>query len=176
MFNFSTILGGIYDWLYAAAGITVIKAEQNIVKPATPYLTFRIASIVQVGEDYISEPNSSGKATISGTRDFIIQVQGFGDGVILKLETARSALQQPAVIAALTTSKIVIFDRGAVENITGIDESEYEERASLDISGRSELITSNVDVGLIKIVNGVAEYNQPGRPDRVGSISIDTTT
>ena len=174
MFDFTEIRTGIVEWILSVTAKKGIMADQNSVKPADTHFIYRLNSIMQVGEDYLSEPNSSGLASLHGHRDFTCQILGFGSGVLALTETLRSSLQIPAILDALRVRKIVTFDRGPVEDITGLDETQYEERSSLDVFMRSQMVLTSVNVGAIEIFNGVATYKNQGSADITRNLTVST--
>ncbi len=175
MFDFSTIRKGIVIWLEAQSSLTAIRLDQNAAKPDDSHFQYRMTSIVKVGEDYVGRPNDNGLASVYGNRDFTCQIQGFGAGTVEKAEVLRDSLSNPIVHNTLRESKIIVFDSTPVVDITGLDETEFEERSSFDVFMRSEMVLSGVDVGKIEIVNGTATYTQPGKDDITENITIDST-
>jgi len=172
MFDFTTVRTGIKEWILAATSLVGIMADQNAPKPNGPHFIYRITSIMQIGFDYLSAPNATGFATLYGSRDFTCQIQGFGADILSKTEVLRTSTQIPVIWSALSGRKIVVFDQGAVEDITGLDGTEFEERSSLDVFMRTEMVLTGVDVGLIEIVNGVATYKNPGSNNLVRNLAV----
>jgi len=175
MFDFDSIKDGIYEWINSVSGLEAVRADQNAPKRNNSFFTYKLNSILQIGEDYLSEPDDNGLANVCGSRDFTCQILGFGDGIMEKTEALRSSLQIPDILDALGAKKIVVFDRSGIEDLTALDESEFEARSSLDVFMRSEMITTGVDIGAIKIMNGIATFIQPEKPDITRNYSIDST-
>ena len=175
MIDLNTIKDTIYDWLNGETAVDVIYLDQNMPKINNPYFGLRINSIIRIGHDEIIGPDANGKVKVAGNRDFTLQILGYGSGIIAKTVDAISTLQNPLIKQQLNDGGVIYFDDTPVQDISGLDESEFEERSQVDVMMRTDTLISDVDVGLIEIVNGEATYQQSGKPDFTRNINVDST-
>lgn len=171
MIDYGTHDNIIKAWIDAQTGLTAVKAEQNAPQLVKPYLIFKLTTSEQVHEDYISPPDSAGDSTISGNREFTIEVQGFGPGVIDKLGTLRSSRNKPTVQEMFRDANLVLVDAEPLLNITGIEDSKFVERASVDFLFRvNSEMTDNI--GDIQSVQAEGTYLNPD----LSTITVDLIT
>ena len=93
MISLSTIKSGLYTWASTTSGLATIWSDQNAPQPDKPYLTLRIQGISSIGHDSLQAPEDTGATGgVIGDREFVLFVQGFGDGVLSKLDALRTSL------------------------------------------------------------------------------------
>lgn len=162
MITIATIQKALYDWATLITTGRVIWAEQNSPQPVSPYFTLRLSSFRQVGEDFITSPNAAGKAVVFGNRDFTLGVQGYGSDVIQNLIKLSTSLNRPTIQDSLRVAGIVVWDRTEVSNITGLDDTLYEERGTFDVQLR---ISDSVDDTIYTIdkVSGTGTYKNANK-------------
>ena len=139
--SYATIQTNIYTWAAAnvPAGMPVIWYEPNSPRPVVslvkvPYITLLIASSIQINQDYSApNANSSGVINMSGDRQFILQIQAYGGDTFTVLENLRTSLQKQSVLDTLRTNGIVFFNSFDINDITTLVDSQFEERAQMDI-------------------------------------------
>lgn len=157
--NESAINTVIVAWLqlvYPAKKI--IKADQVGVKPiSSPFVTYRIDSVVQNGHDEITQPvGSSGIGIIAGQRTATISVHFFGDNPLEGISKAYLSLAKPSVQAAFYAANIAILTRLTIQNISAMLETKYEPHAMFDFY--AGLNDSDVDdLGFIERI-GLTEH------------------
>lgn len=174
MIDFNTYKPIIKSWIDTETSLTSIRAEQNAPQPAKPYLTFRLSSSIQVHEDAIGAPNSSGVAIISGNREFTLEVQGFGSGVLQVLSILLDSRNKPTINEYFTDNNLVLYDAGVILNITDLEESEYTERGSVEFFFRigSEI---NDTIGLIESTEISGLFLEPDL-STISVITLDLNT
>lgn len=141
----SDIRKGLHDWIHGVTGKTAILANQNAPRPALPYYTWSENTIAKVGEDYANNNE------VVGNRDFTVSVQGFGNGVLSGLEDLRTSLGKPSVQIALRAKSIIVVDSGAVNDLTGLDDTKWVERSQCDFIFRTSAEVTTGD-GIIETV------------------------
>ena len=133
MIDFDVIDKRIYDWTVLYSSIAVIWVEDNGPKPNLPYLTLRRSTLIKYGHEYISAPNNSGIAKISGDRDLTINLQAYGSNAFGRLEDLYSAQMLPASQEFLQLGNLSLIDQLAIGNITGLNDTLFEQRAQMDL-------------------------------------------
>lgn len=156
--DFTTIKTALTTWARDNTGLAyAIWSDQDSPQPynaeelktTNAYVTLRYSTIDQINEDYVSPPDNAGIATISGDREFIIFIQIKGKDALSKMSNLLDSLQKVTVQDALRASKISYVDNFPVRNITGLDDTQNIERASMDVLFRtfSEIVDT---VGVIE--------------------------
>lgn len=186
--DLNAIQDALYDWATSVVPtFSFVWADQNIpfantssgdpVSPVEPSFTLRIGTITKIHEDSLNLPtDASTLVDIEGTRDFILGLQGFGPGSIQQLENLRSSLSRPSIKDSLFISDIIVRDTSVpIINISGLDDSEMEERGSVDIGMRTDSVITNEDVGKILIVNAVGTYKKPDGSEIISNVNVTTT-
>lgn len=137
---------------------TLIWADMNAPAPARPYSVMRVQSVRIINNDHTSEVDSGGIQTVTGDREFTLNIQRFqaysnNDDVVEKLQAVADKLQLRSHIDRLLSKGLAAFDTHAPMNISGLlDATQIENRASMDIMMRYRS-TQLDDVGLIETVN-----------------------
>lgn len=150
--NFETVKTNLYTWATSIAGaVPVIFYNENSPRPALPYLTLFLNSLVQIGNDYVPRPDNVGELEIVGDREFTLQIQSYGGDPITLLENIRSSLQKETVLATLRANGIVFVQQNPITDITALLDTEFENRASMDILFRIAQIDDD-NHGLIETV------------------------
>lgn len=148
----------LYDLLQPIITGTVIWADQNAPRPASPYTTIKIASLRQVNHDHYGEPNNSGIQTVKGDREFTLSIQSYGREGVTFLNDVAGKLKLTTNQDKFMAKKITCFNIGQVADVSAVIGSVIEKRASLDIFCRiKSSLTDNV--GLIETVTANATDN-----------------
>lgn len=168
----------IGDWLTMfTSGVTIaIANDKSAVKPDLPFITFRRSSLVPIGEEYLSTPDVNGKAKISGNRDLTYLFQCYGSNAMGILEELWTVRLIPASQDFLTAGGISLIDRLGANDITGLNDTEYESRSQMDLLFRFASQRVDVDVGLIEdiTINGTYK-DEEGNTSRTQTIDIDVS-
>lgn len=151
--TFSTLKTALYAWASSntPALTPVIYYNQDGVRPAKPYITLFLRDFVQIGWDYVPKPDALGDADIIGNREFTLQIESYGANAMQVLENLRSSLQNPNVLDTLRANNIVFVNQFPINDTTVLLDTQYEERATMDILFRiAQTIEPNL--GVIEIV------------------------
>ena len=153
--NFATVRNSLYTWATANVPSTmpVIYLYNNSPRPTVDYVTLYIASVVQIGRDWIQGPlDNTGSSIDVGDREFTLNLQAYGGDPLTVLENLRSSLQNPSVLDSLKTNGIAYVNWFPITDTTTLIDSRFEQRASLDLLFR---IAQNqtINVGNINTVN-----------------------
>lgn len=162
MINIDEIKKNIQNWIYTQSGLTTIWANQiGAPKPDLPFISINLTSMSQIGRDNLSSPDVTGVAKISGDRGIIISVQAFGTGAMVILENLHQKRYIEDSKTDLTLNGIAFIGASIVQDITGINDIDYEERAVSDFSFRFVSQDTNIDVGYIDNITIEGELKEP---------------
>ena len=132
----------------------VIFGDQTAPQPPKPYATIRLLTVTKLGlsDELLPTISSGGVQTIKAQRTAAFQIQFFGEDALQFAEDAKASLQKPSVLEDLFYAKgLAVIDDATVTNITALLETEFEDRAQLDVVfGYAS--TDTDDVGLIETV------------------------
>jgi hypothetical protein len=157
---------GMKRWLQKETGLTVIFAEQAAPRPEKqPYATIRVDSLTPLGGMDESFPvNASGVIPMKGTRQITVTCEIIGNGATNLMERAQASLSKASWVEWFHGDyEISIVDAGAVNNLTGLLETEWEERAQMDVLVYYPYEQED-DVGLIETVEINGEYYDISTP------------
>lgn len=157
MINFSTMKLALYNWASTNSGITTVWAYQNSPQPPFPFLTLYLFSFIQIGFDEVNLPNNAGSSKIVGQREFTMTCTAEGSNAMGILEALANSLEKPSVQASLRANNLVYIRRISINDLPTLEETQYKERAALDIQFRIADIF-NDDVGLIEHVELTENY------------------
>jgi len=151
--NFETVKTNLYTWAISVvpALTPVIFANENSPRPALPYVTLYLTSLVQIGEDWTPKPDNAGGAEMVGDREFTLQIQCYGGDPITILENVRSSLQKQSVLDTLRANGIVFVNHFPISDVTQLLDTEYEARGTMDVLFRIAQLNTD-DLGKIETV------------------------
>lgn len=179
MIDFSTMKDSIYDWVNGVTSRECIYAFQNAPVPNKPFYSLRLLSFVQQGNSSvvpIENQTVAGEYDYITTVDFILEILGFGPGIVQDTVKLQMSLNDPTVHDNLLSGGVISWNNmNPVLDISGVDNDENEERSSFDVGMRTANIEADVLLGIIEIVNIEATYQQPGKPDIIHQLNIDST-
>lgn len=159
MIDYEVIKTSLYNVISSiVTPTTVIFYYPNAPRPANPYITLNIDSLVRVGDDYIPKPDTDGDSTIVGDREFTLQVQSYGENCLTILEKIRSSLQKPSILDTLRDENIVFVNSLDITNITALLDTEWEQRGAMDLLFRIAN-TDEDNLGVIETVELDEEYS-----------------
>lgn len=142
-------------WLNQELGFTWVFEEQAQPKtPARPYGTIRYNDSGRIGfDDYKGAVNAAGIITIKGIRSGIVSLNIYGTDALEKMELTRDSMFKEGTHSLLwDTYGISLMSVDNIQNLTGLLETDFEERAQMDVMiNYAREITDNV--GLIEHVN-----------------------
>jgi hypothetical protein len=132
---FDSIRDALYDWVDSQTALTIIWIPANAPMPEQPYITLRMRPVRDVHRDYHTPPDDSGWSTIFADREFIFEVEVYGDihpaaadSAMTEIERIKSSLQTRVVIDALTTADIAIMEAMPTQDLSAIGRTDHEAR------------------------------------------------
>lgn len=133
--NFTTVKTSLYTWAVSVApGRPVIFWQPNSPRPAVPYITLFLQSIVSVGQDWSAGVTDiSGAINQKGDRQFTLSIQAYGGDPLTTLENIRTSLQKQTVLDTLRANGIAFYTALTINDITDLVDSQWERRATLDV-------------------------------------------
>ncbi len=135
--SYATVKTNLYSWAVSVlpSGMPVIFWEPNAPRPAVPYATLFLSSIVALNQDWTeNDADASGIVDMKGDRQFTLSFQVYGGADPLTvLENVRSSLQKQTILDTLRANGIVFFQSLNIEDITDLIDSQWERRATMDI-------------------------------------------
>ena len=177
--TFSQIETAIYGAINGLALVSDKHIEwqyQNHPHPGKPYFSLLMNSFGKIGADVFTVPDGSGDSDMVGNRQFTLMISGFGSGIVEATYKLQTQFENPVVHQLLRDGGIIPYDiDGTVQNISGLDESENEERSSYDVLFRTDSVITGIPLGYIQIVNAQGTYKQSGKGDKVKTFSVDST-
>ena len=159
MVSFIDIENALYAWATGVVGSTipVIWYHQNAPRPNAPYVALHLFTQRSVGVDAQLAPGDQGENEIVGNRDFTLECQGVGKGSGDICELLKSSLQFLEVQEQLRAAGIAVVDWLAVQDLSELVDSRWEERNVVDFIFRFAQV-STATPGLIEHLNGEATY------------------
>jgi hypothetical protein len=132
----------------------VIWANQNAPAPEVDYLTLFIGPLEFIGRDYVSMPDATTElASIGGTREFTVSVQGFGGTAIQRLYEIRQGMENPEILEQIQALGLIALTSGPVTDLTQVMGSLQEPRALLEARMRIGVpygMAATADLGIIE--------------------------
>lgn len=114
------------------------------------------AAPTYIGAWIVSTPPTAGTiqytVATEGMRKAVASINIFGENAIDTLAKLRDSLDRPDVIEDFDVNNLVALDDGQLNDLTALQETEYEERGQLDLTV-AFVISSEVDVGTIDEVD-----------------------
>jgi hypothetical protein len=148
--DFNVVRTNLYNWAIAnlPSGMPVIWLYPNAPRPQVDYVSLYISTVNQIGWDWTQDPlTDSGTSQMVGDREFIVQAQAYGGDPVTVLQNLRTSLQKQSVSASLNAVGIVFFDWSAINDVTELVDSRFEQRASTDIYFRiADMYSDNLGV------------------------------
>ena len=146
--DFNVVRTNLYNWAIAnlPSGMPVIWLYPNAPRPTVDYVSLYIATVTQIGWDWTQGPlDDTGISKMVGDREFVVQAQAYGRDPVTVLQNLRTSLQKQTVLDTLRANGIVFFNWGAINDVTELIESRFEQRASMDINFRiADIYTDNL--------------------------------
>lgn len=173
--DFGAIGEALRQWIITSTGLKdakVIFADQAATRPQPPYAIIKpFPGIRRIGaydeERLTDEPGIINRI---GQRRLTVSVNIWGPGAIAMMEAAQDGLERYDVMDGLEAAGLAPWNRGESKDLTGLMETNYEERAQIDVvfGYTSE---SEEDVSYIATVEYEGQYNAGGDPP----INIETS-
>ncbi len=153
--DFSIVRNNLYEWAISNIpnGMPTVWYFPNAPRPTVDYISLYISNVSQIGWDWEQNPlDNSGISEQVGDREFTLQIQAYGGDPITVLNNLRTSLQKTTVLDTLRSNGIVFANWFAINDITSLVDSRFEQRGSMDILFRIADIYSD-NAGVIDIVN-----------------------
>jgi len=166
------------SWIELYTGLSsdnVISSWGNGPKPTPPYISFQLGTITPIGHECRSNPYENAgemNVKISGNRDMIVNLQAYGNNAYGILENLYHYIHVEASINMLATEGLALIDMVSLAQLTGLNDLEFEERASMDLLFRFATQLNDINVGFIDTVNVTGQLKEP---DKTINIGIDLT-
>ena len=180
MIVISDIEALLVTWVKTFTGFStgkVIIAEDNGPKPDLPYITIRLGPMTPQGHECRSSPvytlgTDTNAVKISGVRDLVVNFQGYGDNIYGVLDNLYQYICVENSIDLLATGGLALINQIAINNLTRLNDLEFEQRAQMDLLFRFGTQLENIDVGYIETISVTGEVKTP---DKTINIDIDLT-
>lgn len=176
MSDLTTIKETIYDVVSEQTGLECQWSGQESALPPEPCFSLKLTNHNLVGQGFLTGPDGSGNASSVKNREFTLEINGYGKGVIEKTLILQSVLDQPGIRAQLYAGRVIFYDiENPVTDLTEIEAKQVRERSFYEIPSRTDDIVDDIEVGIIEKVEIDAKYIQPGATDIDTVINIDST-
>lgn len=186
MINIASMKIAILQWVISQTGLTdqnVVWMDNNATRPELPFIGLKFTAYPAIINDEIKQINDT-EATVTGTRDFTLSIQGFGrgaengpppDDIFGKLDGLVTSLEIPPVRATLSGAGMVFYRTGPIQDLSWLDASQYKERGSLDCFIRT-LSVVTFDQDTIGDVIGTGELVKPDQGIIDTEFTVTTVT
>lgn len=163
--DWTTTRAALHAWMVAGTGLPagrVIWANQAAPRPQTPFAEINPRMSIRRLGAYDEERPTATPGTIARVTHLRLGVSChlYGAGAMDLMERAREYLDTHAARALFEPAGLSVLDRGEVRDITKLLETQYEERAQLDlVIGLAT--TATEDVGFIQTVDLTTTVRSP---------------
>jgi hypothetical protein len=177
----------IYDFVSGClpSGWKAIFERQNAPRPSdeTPpskYVTIFLSPLIKPNlRDFqggVQQLDTDVFAVeMVGDRELTVTLQAFGKGGIQVLEDLRTCLDVESVLEALRSDNLFVIQALGIQDLTGLYDSQYLERGSLDVRFRTHARVLDQEASYIEVVEGEETFKHPPKPDIVRPFSVDLT-
>jgi len=165
--NVTAVENALYDFVYSASGNkTTVWAFQNMPQQDDPranaYCELSIGNLARIGVDFQDRPDPTTlQNKITGNREFVLTVNVRGPNALGIAEDIRTALQKFDVLETLRAAGIVYVNDMPIQNLTGLEATEFVPRHMLEIVFRIASVPTAA-AGAIEHVEGTGEYYKNG--------------
>lgn len=175
MINLTTIQDIIYDWVSLVTSRELYWEDQNNAFPeeSKPCFTAKITTFTSPNHVNKSQVDTvTGIRTLTSDEDFVVMFRGFGTGIYIYALQLHKSVHREDVKDLLATAGVVVVNWLMVENTSGLDNTENEERVDLDITLR----IGNEDtetVGVIEEVNATGTITNAKTGDKIIDLTVE---
>lgn len=184
--SLQTALRELVEACCLPANWVVIYADQNAPRPsntaAAPpgYVTIRMDAwrkrglrdpngpILQLDTDVFAE-------RLVGDREFVAAFAAFGPGANQALQTLETCLDHQGTLDTLRAADLAVVEVLAVQNLSGLYDSQFQERALLEVRFRTHSEVEDRNVSYIEEVQGEATHATPDGSEVTVPYSVDST-
>lgn len=175
--SFADIDNYLYTWVATYTGETIVWANENIEKEDLPFLMLRRNTTKSIGQAHI-DVHEDGYLLLARAHEMVVNAQAFGTNAMGRLDAFLMLANNPLAVDALSENGIsFINDLSDIQNITGLVDSRYEERATVDVMFRFYIVygeDGSIETGIIQKVDIDGTYYL-GDAERTTDIYIDGT-
>lgn len=161
-FSAKTIRDGLYTWVTGVTGLQTIWLNPNAPRPKLPYITLNMTDFQLMNWDWISPPDDDGMAYLLGDREFLLEVQYYGDNKFDVMEKLRSSLQIPTIRESLLNAGVVFVNRESLMDLTELLDTKYEQRIIMElkfrVSNQGVTDVETFEIGYIETVSGEGTF------------------
>lgn len=131
--NLATLQNAIYDWLDPLSTERLIWVRQRAPQPSNAFLALNLTSLaVKEGAGY--EKTISGSTrTLVARRRCTLNVQSFGENAVERLFDLQADIFSESSLESLRSFNIGLLDVLDITDVSQLLETEFQERASMDI-------------------------------------------
>jgi len=166
----------IYDIITSQSGIECQYAFESDAIPQEPFFSLNFNSFGKIGRDVVVISDVTDTFTMYGNREFILEIRGFGSGIIEKTTILQTSFDRPDVHDLFRSGGVIPYDIDQViQNVSGVDQSQQEERSLWEVMMRTDSVITDIPTGIIEKVTIASKYKQSGKPDIDSTIEIDST-
>lgn len=179
MINLNLLKDTFYTWVTDVTTRACVFQFENVPILQGVYFSLRLDSFNQLGDAEYLEPETPqfpGDKSLVTNWEGMLHTLGFGTDIMQDTLILKNSLNKDEIHQQLKDGGIITWNgENPVLDISGIDNSENEQRTSWDTRFRFSSIEVEQDVGQIIIVNADGTYQQPGKPDITTTLNIDAS-
>jgi len=179
MINLNSLKDSFYTWVTDVTSRECVFQFENVPIPQGVYFSLRIDNLDQIGDAAYMEPENPafpGDNSLVTNWEGMLHVLGFGTNIMQDTLILKNSLNKDEIHQQLKNEGVITWNgENPVLDISGIDNSENEQRTSWDSKFRFTSINTGENVGQIVVVNSDGTYKQPGKPDINTSINVDAS-
>lgn len=161
--NWAVVKKALFDWVSGVTGVTVVWEDQEAGRPAYPFITLNVDSVVSIGVDEtIHEYNDETDqldTTVRGNRRFTLRVEAFSDsntpgGTAQQyIEALVARLRLNASREAFAAANIGFISHNGPLDVGRVIDQKNEDRWGIDIQFAGSLnLTDSGGTGIIESV------------------------
>ena len=151
----------ILPLIHELTGILCIWERQNKPRPSSAHLGLQLSPERDNGTEVRRRNDGTGVLDIIGRKETTLSVNGYGSGIIEKLNMLWLSLQRPTIVDRCFVAGVAFTQVEPVQDLTALlDDVRWEERANLDlIVTYSRAVTD--EPGIITTVKATGELGEP---------------
>lgn len=153
MIDGTAIRKAFYDWVSQFTGLTTLWADQNCPQPLRPYMTLRLQSGLPIGHDFFAPITDAGISKLGGLLQITLQISSFADDSMFICEELLRSLKIETYRMILYNEGITFLNRLAIQNLTGLDDTQFEDRSQMDMLFLIGSQIDDINLGRIETVN-----------------------
>lgn len=167
--NFAEKTQAIYDWLRMVvdSSVAIIEGQQNAPRPEGTYLEYLTGDIIRQGTgDEMRFEQGDDKFVVHGQRRLPVTVEAIGPDAFSLISDVQNSLGRPTVRQFLRDKGLSVQDEGNVTDVTKFLETEFEQRAQLQVIFGYKTLTDE-DPGRIEKVGYTGTTNGHNFTDEI---------